>query len=217
MLSEKYVQRKALNYLKRRYRIRARSRIFAKQEVSTLPKYGRKRADGLIIFKHWIWGAYVISMEAKSQKTLAAIRPIPAKTILYQQSLKVGFFLLLLSGSLMTVYKLDDAFFQFLIPLSIFITGSWVYRLLTQNSYHHQKAPVFKQLGQYPANEQWLAVPKDALLALPKNKRKALYAICRRLGVGLVVVNKIGLVYTKIRPRKKKRLAKFKKYYALKK
>lgn len=215
MLSEKYVQHKALHFLKRRYRLRARSRILAKKEVSTLKKYGRKRADGLLIFKHLLWGSYIVSMEAKSQKTLAAIKPTIIKSSQRLHSIKAGLSLVLITGSLLTIYKLDDGFWQFLIPILLFILGYLAYSLLAQNSYRHQKAAVFKQLGQYPANEQWIAVSKDALKALPKKKRKALLFICRHQGVGLVVVNSLGFAFAKIRPGKKRYFRKYGKYYGI--
>lgn len=215
MLSEKYVQHKAINYLRRRYQRRARSRVRAQKEVTTRQKYGSKRADGLLVFKHLIWGNYVVSMEAKSQKTLSAIRPASAKNIQRYYSLKAGLALVLLSGSLLTIYKMDDGFWQFLIPILIFALGYQVNHWLSRNSTKYQKAAVFKQLGQYPANEQWVAVSKDALKALPKTKRKAFYSICRRRGVGLVVVNSLGISYAKIRPTKKKYFNKYAKYYRL--
>ncbi len=213
MLSEKFVQKKALSFLKRRYRLRSRSRISARMEVNTLLKYGRKRADGLLTFKHILWGSYVVSMEAKSQKTLSAIRPASAKNIQRQNSIKMGFYLVLITGSLLTIYKIEDGFWQYLIPFLIFVFGTAIYYRLTQNSTRHQQAAVFKQLGQYPANEQWIAVSKDALKALPVKKKKAFLAICKRKGVGLIIVNSIGFAFAKISPGKKRIFQKFGKYY----
>ncbi len=215
MLTEKFVQHKALNFLKRRYRLRSRSRITAKKEVWTLKKYGNKRADGLLVFKHILWGSYVVSLEAKSQKTLSAISPSKVKGSRHRHSIKAGLGLVLISGSLLTIYKLNDGFWQFLIPIIFFVVGYLVYHQLAQNSSRHQKAAVFKQLSQYPANEQWMAVSKDALKALPTKKRKALLNICRRQGVGMVVVNSLGFASAKIRPRKKKYFRKFLKYYKI--
>ncbi len=214
MLSEKFVQHKALKFLKRRYRLQARSRIIAKKEVWTLKKYGNKRADGLLLFKHILWGSYVVSMEAKSQKTLSAISPTVVKGSRHRHSIKAGLGLVLVSGAFLTIYKLQDGFWQFLIPLLLFILGYFLYYQLAQNSSRHQKAAVFKQLGQYPANEQWIAVSKDALKALPPKKRKALFRICRRQGVGMVVVNSFGFASAKIRPRRKNYFKKFEKYYS---
>lgn len=215
MLSEKFVQHKALNFLKRRYRLRARSRILAKKEVSTLKKYGNKRADGLLVFKHIFWGSYVVSMEAKSQKTLSAIKPAIIKGMRRRYSIKAGIALVLISGSLLTIYKLNDGFWQFLTPILLFVIGYLTYHRFFKNSSRHQKAAVFKQLGQYPANEQWIAVSKDALKALSTKKKKALFSICRRKGVGLLVVNSLGFTFAKIRPTHKKYFTKFEKYYHL--
>lgn len=215
MLSEKFVQHKALKFLKRRYRLQARSRILSKKEVWTLKKYGNKRADGLLVFKHILWGRYVVSMEAKSQKTLTAIKPTKVKGSRHRHSIKAGISLVLISGSLLTIYKLSDGLWQFLTPVLLFILGYIIYHQFTQNSSRHQKAAVFKQLSQYPANEQWIAVSKDALKALSKKKRKALFFICKRQGVGMVVVNSLGFTSIKIRPRNKKYFTKFLKYYKI--
>ena len=73
-LSEQYVQRKAQAYLERRYRTWGKA-LFSKMEVKTKKAFGGKRADGLIAFRRLIWGTYVVSMEAKSYKTLNAILP----------------------------------------------------------------------------------------------------------------------------------------------
>ena len=54
-MAEVTVQAKALNYLKKQYKRKARGgNIFAQAEVRTKKEYGSKRADGLLAYKHWL-------------------------------------------------------------------------------------------------------------------------------------------------------------------
>ena len=71
--------------------------FFAKEEVRTKKEYGAKRADGLLVFRHWLWGQYVVSMEAKSYKTMPALKPRLDPYKLMWNSLKVGGAICLLS------------------------------------------------------------------------------------------------------------------------
>ncbi|MDF1868103.1 MAG: hypothetical protein P1U70_25005, partial [Saprospiraceae bacterium] len=64
-LNEITVQVHAQAFLEKRYRRKAqKGKLYSQLEARTKKKYGGKRADGLIAFKHWILGTYVISMEA---------------------------------------------------------------------------------------------------------------------------------------------------------
>ncbi|MEO1628849.1 MAG: hypothetical protein AAFV25_27110, partial [Bacteroidota bacterium] len=118
VLTEQSVQKIALRHLHRHYRRKSLWRkTFAKMEVRTRKKFGGKRADGLIAFRHWLLGTYVVSMEAKSAKTLSAIRPYSDIRRLLLNSFRMGLFACLISGAYLALIKMDDGWLQFVIPL----------------------------------------------------------------------------------------------------
>ena len=206
-------------FLHKQYRKKAKAKnIFAKEEVRTRKKYGGKRADGLLVFDRWWWGIYVVSMEAKSYKTLPAIK---AKSNFYKlvwNCLKAGLILCILSGGAFAIYRMDDQLFQYLLPLNAMVLGALLYGLFTYNSYRHKTLQIVEQVMQYPANEQWLAFSKDSLDDLNKTERRALKKICRYEGVGVLIVHPSGKVKRWIRAvAKRKWIGNFLAYYSLEK
>ena len=192
-LSEKVVQDTAQAFLYHRYRKKARKgRMFSRTEVRTRQKFGGKRADGLLAFQHYLWGTYVISMEAKSFKTLSTIKPRRDDNLLLWNSFKAGLKFSDLSGMFFALYRMDDGFLQFILPLNMLVCGAIIYGFFTSNSYRHKKVRVIKQLDQYPANERWLAFSKDSLVLLQKDKLRMLDKICKYKGIGIIVVSEKG-------------------------
>jgi len=188
LILERTVQNKTQEYLEKKYRRRAKgNRIFSKTEMPTKAKYGRKRADGFLAFRHYIWGDYVVSVEAKSKKTLPAIKPYRDEFIFVMNCLRVGLYCCIGSGAFYALFKWNDQMWQFLLPFYVWMISALVYALLTWRSYRHQTMDVIDQLKQYPANEQWLAFSKDSFESLKKKKRKDLRKICRARGIGLIL------------------------------
>ena len=163
LILERTVQNKAQEFLEKKYRRKAKGkRIFSKTEMPTKKKYGSKRADGFLAFRHFFWGNYVVSVEAKSQKTLPAMRPYRDEFIMVKNCLTMGFYCCLGSGAFFALFKMDDNLFRFLIPIYTLIISALIYGLFTWRSYRHQTMDVIDQLKQYPANEKWLAFSKDS-------------------------------------------------------
>ncbi|MEL6867793.1 MAG: hypothetical protein AAFP19_25435 [Bacteroidota bacterium] len=216
MLAESTIQEAALRYLSRYYRKSFRKgEVFAKTEVRTRHKYGGKRADGLIAFRHWIWGTYVISMEAKSLKTLSAIKPYRDDWKLMYNALKAGFMACLLTGAFLALYRLDDGWLQFAIPLNIFVIAGLIYAVVTFNSSQHKVVKVIDQVLQYPANEQWLALCKTSVDHLSAEKWKKLKVLCRNNQIGILVVDHRKRVDILVNPRRHWRLfGDFLTYYS---
>lgn len=191
LILERTVQNEAQKFLEKKYKRKAkRNRIFSKTEMPTKAKYGRKRADGFLAFQHFIWGNYVVSIEAKSMKTLPAIRPYRDAFIFMVNSLKMGLYCCIGSGAIFALWKMNDNLWQFLLPFYVLIISALVYALLTWRSYRHQTMDVIDQLNQYPANEQWLAFSKDSFEHLKKKSQKDLKKICKARGIGLLIYNK---------------------------
>lgn len=203
-LSETYVQHNAQTFLAARYRkMTLTGRLFSQTEVRTKPKYGRKRADGLLAFNHWLLGIHVVAMEAKSFKTLPAIKPQFKLWLLIRNSAHAGIFLCILSGAFFAFYKLDDGLLQFLLPLNVAVIGALVYGFLTRNSYSHKEVGVLKQIGQYPANEHWLAFSEDSWNAVGEENRTSLVEICRHRGFGLLLVKPKKKVVVRVKAKRR--------------
>ncbi len=192
-LSERIVQETAQAFLYHRYRKKARKgKVFSKMEARTRREYGGKRADGLLAFNHYIFGPYAVSMEAKSFKTLSAMKPVRSDNLLIWNSFKAGLKCCILSGMFFAFYRLNDGFMQILLPVNTLFCTALIYGFFTIDSYRHKTANVIKQLAQYPANERWLAFSKDSLQMLSKDKRRKLDKLCKQKGIGIVVVTKSG-------------------------
>ena len=215
-LSEKTVQEKALAYLRRRYRPWARwGQVFAKTEVRTRRQFGGKRADGLVAYRSW-WGTTrVISLEAKSHKTLRALRLQRENSAWWWRSILVGLAVCLASGAFLFLFKMDDAYLRYAFPLNVLVSASLAYAYFTRYSSRYQRAGVHRQLRQYPANQQWLAFSADSLQHLPPQEQKRLRQVCQRLGFGVLIVHSRGRVQRWLKPTfRRKWFGDFLKYYS---
>lgn len=188
-LVETTVQAEAIKYLVKRYRPQGRKRkIFAQAEVRTKKKHGSKRADGLLAFRHWLWGTYVVSLEAKSYKTLPAIKPKLDRQLYAFNIFKVALAITVASGAFFFLYRWDDGFFQFIVPGTVFLLSGAGYAWWSKGHYRHRTLKVVQQITQYPADDRWLAFSKDAFNDLSLEKQDQLRRICRYRGIGLLVV-----------------------------
>jgi hypothetical protein len=202
-LSELKVQRSAQKLLVRRYKGKSWGKqIFSQLEVRTKQKYGGKRADGLLAFKHLLWGEFVVSMEAKSFKTLDSIRPYKDHGSIILGSIRWGFYALIGSGAGVALIKQEAFLSKVGFPMIMFLLGAIIYALLTQNWVCHQMSNVIEQIRQYPGNHQWLAVSKDSLERLSKKKKQNFKRTCKHCGIGVIVVNKREKAKVWVRPRR---------------
>lgn len=194
-LTETVVQDHAIKYLHKKYRFRAKAgRIFSQKEVRVRAKHGGQRADGLIAFRHILWGTYVISLEAKSIKTLDALQPRIILGKIYLNAIKFGILLCILSGTFFLLFKHSGNPEYYLLPLLIFLIGFLLYFIFLFGNHNNARVAVLKQLRNYPANEQWLACSDDSLEKLSRKNRNNLEKICRANGVGMLVVDRKGRV-----------------------
>ena len=215
-LLEKTVQKEALIHLEKHYRKKAkRGLIFSRLELGIKREYGGKRADGVIAFRHYFWGNYLVSIEAKSYKTLLAIKPYVDTWKLVWNSLLVAFFFCVGSGAIWFLFKMQDGYLQYITPLNIYVSTAILYGFVTRNSYRHKTVDVIKQLKQYPANEQWLAFSKDSLTKISQQKQKQLKQICKCQGIGILIVHRVGKVRIWFKPKRKwKYFGDYFKYYS---
>lgn len=190
-LIERTVQEIAQDHLVQYYRIKHNEdRIYSQLEARTRRKYGGKRADGLLAYKKNEKKAFVASMEAKSYKTLPALKPYRVDRLWIQESIWVGLLVCLGSGSLFMMWRwVEYDFFRFFIPILVWLAGGIVYAILSKSSYKFQEMEVIKQVFQYPGDEQWLSFSEDALNDISVDLRDNLFKICKARGVGVVLVD----------------------------
>jgi len=216
---ESTVQAIAQDYLRDKYRRKARRRrIYSDIEVRTKPKFGGKRADGFLAFDHWLWGTYVVSMEAKSFKTIPAMTPKVDSRLFLFNCLRAGFIISLLTGTLFVFLNGSASSTELYLPLAVLVCGGIAYGILTRKSFSHKVVDVIKQVRQYPANEYWLAFSQDSLDSLKDERVEHLVEISRNLGIGILVVKPGGRVVERIKARRKwKMFGDYLRFYSVEK
>lgn len=199
-LSEKYIQEKAIKYLKRYYKASsANGKVFAQAEVRTRQK---KRADGLIAWRKWLGGVGVASMEAKSAKTLSALVKQLDETKVKRDSTWLTVVLVFVGAYILWDQGLRaylDPFYVLVLYGVLFFLVPHIQKLLQGiNLPFHQRIAVFDQLLQYPANEPWVAIGADSVNA---KQYSALKQTCRKKRLGLLLVQKNGRVKLELKPK----------------
>ncbi len=189
-LTELVVQQKAQAYLERYYQIKHGKRhLYSNLEERTKKKFGMKRADGLLAYKLNRRRAYVVSMEAKSHKTLPALRPYRVNKVWIRDSIWKGLLLTLASGVLFFVWRQEGWLLRFLLPFGVWLGATLLHLLVFRNSYKYQEMSVIHQVFQYPANEQWLSLSMDSFDMIKKELRQNLFKICKARNIGVLMVD----------------------------
>ncbi|MGB3800761.1 MAG: hypothetical protein WA952_13180 [Lewinella sp.] len=193
-LSERFIQQSVAERINKDY-YRRRTAYVSTEAYTKL-----KRADVLLAFMRAPKRPYVVVVEAKSRTTIRQLR-------LSKHGEKgAGWLLRLLLIVLLTTYLgyrgLQEGWNPTVLLLALVGSNGLLYYLVMRIQLRLLRSvPAIRQLGQYPANESWLAVGKHTLRD-PKdlaNLRKH----CRKNGVGLILVDSRGhLAYREIpRPR----------------
>lgn len=191
-LIERTVQEAAQRYLENYYKMNRRpSQMYSNLEERTKKKYGMKRADGLLAYKKGGKSAYVVSMEAKSHKTLPALKPYRVDKLWIRDSIWHGFLITMLTGVLFFVWRMTDESFwiRFAIPIAVWALASAAYAYLFRNSHKYQEMKVIHQVFQYPANEKWLSLSNDSFHMIDPKLQDNLFKICKARGVGVLMVD----------------------------
>lgn len=187
-LEEITVQKRAQAYLEQYYKIKHGQRhLFSNIEERTKKKYGMKRADGLLAYKLNNRRAYVVSMEAKSHKTLPALRPYRVNKVWIKDSIWKSFLFTLASGVLFFAWRQDG--WLVLMPFGVWFLAFLVHLFLFKGSYKYQEMEVIHQVFQYPANEQWLSLSEDSFDMIQENLRMNLIKICKARDIGVLMVD----------------------------
>lgn len=201
-LEEITVQKKAQAYLEQYYKIKHGQRhVYSNIEERTKKKYGMKRADGLLAYKLNNNRAYVVSMEAKSHKTLPALKPYRVNKVWIRDSIWKAFLFTLATGMLFLAWRGDGWLERFVLPFGVWLVATIVHLILFRNSYKYQEMEVIHQVFQYPANEQWLSLSEDSFDMIAEDKRMNLIKICKARDIGVLMVD-AGLNVNLIHPPK---------------
>ena len=196
-LTEKHIQQKSILFLETHYQNKYEpASIYSQQEVRTVNKYKKKRADGFLCFHSSIRQEHTISIEAKSHKTLGALLPMwNDKDFIF--ALVTGILLALILGY---IYSDLEWYWMTLIFISALIAGiliSLVITLLFEPD-HFKSMGVMNQVDQYPANEKWVAISKDSLNLSSikktafnrRNNYDNFLRIAKKKGVGILVISR---------------------------
>lgn len=217
-LLESTVQTVALDYLVSYYRSKAqKGRVWHKIEVRTRKKYGGKRADGLLAFKRRLGrGIFVASMEAKSYKTQAAITPHLDTWQWLKNSFYYATLIAVGSGAFFTHRLFDDPQLSLIYLANLWAALMLLVALVTRFRYINKTIPVYQQVLQYPAHEQWISTSEDSYLAIPKKLRRSFTKVLKARGVGLLIVTPQQNVKLVHKPKKRRKWrGHFLDYYSL--
>jgi len=194
-LTEKYVQKRALSFLKEYYYKKYElKKIYSKDEVCTILN---KRADGFICFNSKKQIEHTVSMEAKSHKTLGNLIPYwnDDKFMLHSvlPSLIIGVISLYFTQN-MTWYFM--ALTSFCVIILIFFLILFIVSFIEHDKY--KLIDVITQIHQYPANEKWIAISKDSLNLTQKLKNSNFHtkndyenflSVCKSQRIGLLIIS----------------------------
>lgn len=187
-IEEIYVQKAAQGYLDKYYKIKhGQNNCYSNIEERTKKQYGMKRADGLLAYKLNRKKAYVVSMEAKSHKTLPALKPYRVNKLWIQDSIWNGFLFTLATGVLFLAWRNDG--WLVLLPFGVWCLATLVHLFLFKNSYKYQEMAVVHQVFQYPANEQWLSLSEDSFEMIDAKLQDNLFKICKARDIGVLMVD----------------------------
>ncbi len=209
-LPEITVQKKAQAYLEQYYRIKhGRAPLYSNLEERTKREYGMKRADGLLAYKRNKKRAYVISMEAKSHKTLPALRPYRVDKLWIQDSIWKGLLFTIVTGTLFLVWRGEGWAERLLLPLGVWLGATLIHLALFRKSYKYQEMEVIHQVFQYPANEQWLSLSEDSFDMIDAEVRHNLFKICKARDIGVLMVDETQQVSLVHEPGTRRRWAPY--------
>jgi hypothetical protein len=189
-LSESYVQRVAVNWLASHYQRKLGPQVVLQElevGVKSKTRFGRGRADGLIVAQLSNGSVHVASLEAKSSRTFLNISPSYRDEKWLLHAISMGVIGLVLTG--LVGWSVKGWFWMWVFPLLVFITVGLVYLMITYDFSYYRPVDVINQVKRYPANEQWIALSTDAYNQLGAEEQRILHRECQKKGVGLLRVS----------------------------
>ena len=154
-LTEKYVQRAAVEWLEERLRTAYNTRaVVGEREVVVRPgtKLGSGRADGLVAARLQDGYTYTAAIEAKSTKTRRNITSWNLDRDWILHACLAGGIGMLLAGSIGWVT--GGWLWMVLLSIPTLLVAGFVYLLLASEHHRYQVIDVIAQAKRYPADER---------------------------------------------------------------
>ncbi|WP_116105914.1 hypothetical protein [Lewinella sp. IMCC34191] len=191
-LSERFIQQSVAERLNKDY-YRRRTAYVSTEAYTKL-----KRADVLLAFMRAPKRPYVVVVEAKSRTTIRQLR-------LSKHGEKgAGRLLSVVLLAFVSAYLghrgLEEGWAMPVLVLALIGSNLALYFIVMRVQLRFLRSvPAIRQLGQYPANESWLAVGKNTLR--DPIELSTLRKHCRKNGVGLILVDARGRLFYREIPR----------------
>jgi len=167
----------------------SRAKSWLEVSVRRAAKKGHGRADALIAAVTASGEIYTASLEAKS---LRLLKDLSGSTVSTAPQVMVS---LLLSVGLWVVLGISlSGWWIWGGLLSLLVAFPAVFILMIMTAWLTRRPNVVRQVKQYPAHEQWIAVSRDAMKALPDESHRDFLSICYGDGIGLLEVSRSGAV-----------------------
>lgn len=197
-LRESTIQARAIAELESFYQSRENNNnIQSRKEARTVKKSGGKRADGLLCFHKKESQYYTVSIEAKSHRTLGALKSSISDDHIGMHGILAAVTVAAMSALYLSLFTEMAWYFVMLITVLILpVTYLLTFAMLDWLDFDkHKFNGVVEQLRQYPANEQWIAYSKyteNLLASTPSIFRKdhiqILKSNCMANGFGLLLI-----------------------------
>lgn len=207
-LTEDYIKEEALRFLMDYYRPYAHNKkIEPRTEFYTNT---RNRADGVLIWENTPNDIRVISLEAKSAKTLRNLRSKWDKEKLINWSRGASELVLIILVCLTYPFLKGKVFYDPILIIAIILI-LFVIRLFTVPLLQKlfisilKTTSVFEQAALYPGNEVWIAISTDTFIRNKVKRLEEFVHLCGRKQFGLLEISEFGyppkiLVHPKFRP-----------------
>lgn len=195
-LTEPYIEATSIEYLKRHYTTNYNTElIYSQKQAITINK---GIADGFLCFHSEKQNFHSVSIEAKSHKTLLNLKPYFEIINFIDHVLLFSLFFAIIPTlyfNQLQWYWIIVLYLLFFITL--FLLLGWIFNHAQPSFY--KKVDVVNQVNRYPANEKWVTLSSDSVNLLKVRKAyirgcsyENLVNICKREGIGLLVVSQVS-------------------------
>lgn len=200
-VNEPYVRDTAIHYLKEYYlKEHFPEIIYSEMECVVSHKGRHGRADGLLGFNIQGGKTFIVSIEAKSHKTISCLRKRFRENLFL--TMKALVFLLVSSISFLLL-RYQAVWFRvfFCFLLGIFMTH--IINQLLMSFRVFDTLQILEQIKKYPGNEKWIALSSDMYRFYSQCGDDTLIVKARRTGIGILTVSAGRRVHIILKPKRR--------------